>query len=73
MYYSVQIVENQIIGPEENSGLAAYFLNDRFSTIQLAEEAGTAELKRRAGEGARGFYNILDPESRPVWPKGSVE
>jgi hypothetical protein len=74
MIYSVQIVESRVVETADGeSGSPAYFLERRFSTIPLAEEAGGQEVKRRRSEGNRAHYNIFDQEGRPCGPNGPVE
>jgi hypothetical protein len=74
MIYSVQIVESRVVETEDGeSGLPAYVLAGRFSTIRLAEEAGGLEVKRRESEGMRVHYNIFDLEGHPCGPNGPVE
>jgi hypothetical protein len=74
MIYSVQIVESRVVETADGeSGSPAYFLEGRFSTIPLAEDAGGLEVKRRQGEGIRAHYNIFDSEGCPCGPNGRVE
>jgi hypothetical protein len=61
MTYRVQIVEG---------GAPSYDLPDRFATIELAEDAGRAEIMRLRDEGKRAFYSILDHVGRPFGPMG---
>jgi hypothetical protein len=68
MAYTVQIVETRVLG--EDSGSHSVTLPGRYPTIELAEEAGHAEVTRLRGEGKRTFYNILDQDGQPIGPTG---
>jgi hypothetical protein len=73
MIYSVQIVENRVIETEGGeSGMPAYLLERRFSTVPQAEEAGHSEAQRLRKDGVSCHYNILDASGGPVGPNGPV-
>jgi hypothetical protein len=67
MIYSVEVVEMRVIETANGeSGMPAYFLEERYSTIPQADKAGATEAARRKQEGVRVYYNILDQDGRPV-------
>jgi hypothetical protein len=67
MEYSVQIVEMTLIeAADGETAMPAHFLDSRYPTIEHAEIAGAAEVARRAKEGVRVYYNVLDQHGHPV-------
>ncbi len=74
MSYTVQIMWALVVEDKDGeSGSPWYALKERFATIPLAEEAGTAEIAGLRKQGGRALYKVLDEQGRPCGPMGPVE